>query len=252
MRFANRSVAAATLMTGAILVAPGNAHAGHLGLGAPSLATQVQDQTLIASTAYRGSFSRAGSFSAGRPASHFSSSPAHPFVASSPQRFIGSQNFVSQQRFVNTQRFVSGPPVVNQQRFVAQQSYVSPQRFVGSQNFVNQQRFVSPQRFGNAQPLVNQQRFVTPQPYIGQQRFANSQPYIYPRSYVRRGYPYIIGGLGVGGAYYYGSSGYAPYGATAPGYDDDAVAYCVETYGDAFDINTMTYLADDGRRYPCP
>ena len=208
MRFANRSVAAATLLTGATLVAPGNAHAGHLGLGALRLATQLQDQSLIASTAYRGSFSRAGSFSAGRPASHFSSSPARPFVASSPQRFVGSQNFV------------------------------------------NQQRFVSPQRFGNTQPLVNQQRFVTPQPYIGQQRFANS--YIYPRNYVRRGYPYIIGGLGVGGAYYYGSSGYAPYGATAPGYDDDAVAYCVETYGDAFDINTMTYLADDGRRYPCP
>ena len=234
MRFVNLPVAAATVMTGAMFIAPGNAHAVHLG--APGLATQIQDQALVASAAYRGGNSHGGSFSAGRSVGNFSNSGGRSFVA--PQRFSGSQNFVSQQRFVNTQRFVNQQPHVNAQRFVAPQNYVRPQGFVG------QQRFVNPQ------PYVNAQRFV------GQQRFVNPQPYIYPRRYVGRSYPYIIGGLGIAGGYNYGNRGYyygnQPYVTGGAGYDDDAVAYCVQTYGDAFDVNTMTYLADDGRRYSCP
>jgi hypothetical protein len=221
MRFVNLPVAAATVMTGAMFIAPGNAHAVHLG--APGLATQIQDQTLATSVDYRGGNNRGGSFSTGRSVSHFSSPGARSFVA--PQRFGGSQNFVSQQRFVNTQRFVNPQPHVNAQRFAA------PQNFVRSQPYVNAQRSV------------------------GQQRFVNPQPYIYPRRYVGRSYPYVIGGLGIAGGYYYGNRGYygnQPYVTGGAGYDNDAVEYCVQTYGDAFDINTMTYLADDGRRYPCP
>ena len=210
MRFVNLPVAAATLMTGAMLVTPGNAHAVHLG--APGLATQMQDQTLVTSVEYRGNYNRGGSFSAGRSASQFSNS--------------GGRSFVAPQRFVNPQ------PHVNAQRFVAPQTFARPQGFAG------------------------QQRYVNPQPYVNAQRFVNTQPYIYPRQHVRRSYPYIIGGLGVAGAYYYGNGGYyygnRPYVTGGAGYDEDAVAYCYQTYGEAFDIDTMTFLADDGRRYPCP
>jgi hypothetical protein len=117
---------------------------------------------------------------------------------------------------------------------------MSQQHFVGRQGFVNTPRLVAPQ-------------VANPQRYVGQPRFVTPPSFVNPRHHARRVYPYIIGGVGIAGAYYYGN-GPAYYGSrpyASFGYDE-AVAYCVQTYGDAFDIDTMTYLADDGRRYPCP
>jgi len=122
-----------------------------------------------------------------------------------------------------------------------------PQRHAAPQ----QQHFRPQQNYRPQQYVVPQQQFRPPQHYV------SPRPHIYyAQPYVRPGYPYIVGGAGVVGGYYYGNSptyyGNEPYVPAQPGYDDDAVSYCIQTYGDAFDVNTMTYLANDGRRYPCP
>src|SRR5260221_404125 len=92
---------------------------------------------------------------------------------------------------------------------------------------------------------VPQRHAAPPQQFRPPQHYVSPRPHIYyAQPYGRPGYPYIVGGAGVVGGYYYGNAptyyGNEPYVPAQPGYDDDAVSYCLQTYGDAFDVNTMT------------
>jgi len=130
--------------------------------------------------------------------------------------------------------------------------------------YVQQHR--PPQQYRPPVHVVPQQQYRPPVHVVPQAQYRPPVHYVNPRPPVyaqRPVYPYVVGGGAVvGGGYYYGNAptyyGNAPtyYGETyvpvQPGYNDDAVSYCIQTYGAAFDINTMTYLANDGGRYPCP
>jgi BA14K-like protein len=75
----------------------------------------------------------------------------------------------------------------------------------------------------------------------------------------------VIGGALASSYAYYGGPGYYAYGYDDPDYyddaavvaavpapvDDDAVAYCMQTY-QSYDPASGTYLGYDGLRHPCP
>src|SRR4051812_7722831 len=116
-----------------------------------------------------------------------------------------------------------------------------------------------PQHYRPPVHVVPQQQFRPPVQVVPQAQFRPPVHYVNPRPPVyaqRPVYPYIVGGAGLVGGYYYGNAptyyGVEPYVPVQPEYNDDAVSYCIQTYGGAFDINSMTYLANDGNRYPCP